>query len=158
GRLSHQRLCLCHCRCIAHGGEFYMEPCRAPPFDHCGRNVFSMACIEKALRPSRGRGRCPKAADCSDVTQVEGFDRLRAAVGAVEETAVDAVVGLARALVCALDRERAMGQRLACHLDTAETAGLQNGVQLHLRAEDLLHAADVLGTGEHVDVAVEVAA
>ena len=57
---------------------------------------------------------------------------------------IDAAVGGAVALVGALDRELAVGQRLAGHLDAAEAARLEHGVELDLGAEDLLHAADVL--------------
>ena len=51
-----------------------------------------------------------------------------------------------------------MGQRVAGHLDPAEAAGLQNGLEIDLGGEDVLHAADVLAAGQHVDEAVEVAA
>src|SRR5215475_11022329 len=91
----------------------------------------------------------------SDVAQVEGPQALGAFVGAVEEAAVDAAVGLARALVGALDRELAVGQRLACHLDAAEAALLEHRGELDLGREHLLHAADVLAAVEAVDVAVE---
>src|SRR5215475_3620612 len=94
----------------------------------------------------------------SDVAQVEGPQALGAAVGAVEEAAVDAAVGLPFALVGALDRELAVGQRLTCHLDAAEAALLEHRRELDLGRKDLLHAADVLVAGEPVDVAVEVAA
>ena len=51
-----------------------------------------------------------------------------------------------------------MRQRLPRHLDAAKAAGLEHGGKLHLGAEDLLHAADVLLAVETVDVAVEIAA
>src|SRR3954454_25998 len=94
----------------------------------------------------------------SDVAQIEGAQPLAALVGAIEEAAVDAAIGLAAALVGALDRELAVRQGLAGHLDAAEAARLQHRRQVHLRPIDLLHAADVLRTGEAVDVAVEEAA
>src|SRR4051794_31448591 len=94
----------------------------------------------------------------ADVAQVEGAQALGPAVAAVEEAAVDAAVGLAAALVGLLDRELAVGQRLAGHLHAAEAALLEHRAQLHLRPIDLLHAADVLSAGEAVDEAVEVAA
>ncbi len=93
-----------------------------------------------------------------DVAQVERAQPLGAAVGAVEEAPVDAVVLAAAALVGPLDRERAVRQRLAGHLHAAEAAGLQHRVELDLGAEDLLHAADVLDAGQRVEVAVEEAA
>src|SRR5260221_9974270 len=94
----------------------------------------------------------------SDIAKVEGAQALGALVGAVEEAPVDAVVGLAGALVGPLDRELAVRQRLAGHLHAAEAARLEHGGEAHLGAEDLLHAADVLLAVEAVDVAVEVAA
>src|SRR3954447_2635088 len=93
----------------------------------------------------------------SDIAQVEGADPLCAGVGAVEEAAVDAVIGVARALVGALDPELAVRQRIAGHLDAAEAARLQDRVELDLGGEDVLHATDVLDAVEHVDEAVEVA-
>src|SRR3954451_16404574 len=94
----------------------------------------------------------------SEVAQVEGAQALGAVVGTVEEAAVHAVVGGAGALVCALDRELALGQRLTGHLHAAEAAGLQDGVEFYPGSIDALHAADVLDPGEDVVVAVEVMA
>src|SRR3954447_9007417 len=93
-----------------------------------------------------------------NVAQIEGAKTLATLVGAVEEAAVDAAVGLALALVGALDRELAVGQRLAGHLDAAEAAWLQHRRELDLGPVDLLHAADILLAGEAVDVAVDEAA
>src|SRR6476646_174121 len=94
----------------------------------------------------------------SDIAKVEGAQAFRAPIRAVEEALIDAAVGLAAALVGALDREGAMRKRVAGHLDAAEAALLQHRAQLHLGRVDLLHAADVLLAGKAVDVAVEVAA
>src|SRR5260221_1302738 len=94
----------------------------------------------------------------SDIAKVEGAQALGALVGAVEEAPVDAVVGLAGALVGPLDRELAVRQRLAGHLHAAEAARLEHGGEAHLGAEDLLHAADVLLAVEAVAGAVEGAA
>src|SRR6476469_5423968 len=93
-----------------------------------------------------------------NVAQIEGAQPLVALVGAVEEAAVDAAVGLAFPLVGALDRELAVRQRLAGHLHAAEAARLQNRRQLDLCPVHLLHAADVLLAGEAIDIAVEEAA
>src|SRR5436309_431469 len=90
-----------------------------------------------------------------NVAQIERAQPLAALVGAVEEATVDAAVGLALALVGALDRELTVRQRLAGHLNAAEAAWLQHRRQLDLGPVDLLHAADVLSAGEAVDVAVE---
>ena len=51
-----------------------------------------------------------------------------------------------------------MRQWLAGHLDPAETSRLEHSLELDLCAEDLLHAAHVLVSAEHVDVAIEEAA
>ena len=67
-------------------------------------------------------------------------------------------VGLAVALVGALDRELAVGQPFAGHLHPAEAARLQDRLELDLGGEDALHAADVLAAAQHVDEAVEIAA
>src|SRR5215469_1615877 len=93
----------------------------------------------------------------SDVAQIESPQPFAAPVGAIEEAAVDAVIGLARALVGALDRELAVGQRRAGHLHPAEAAGLEHRRELDLGAVDPLHAADVLLAGQPVEVAVEEA-
>src|SRR5665811_1308982 len=93
-----------------------------------------------------------------EVAQVEGAQALRPAIGAVEEASIDALVLFAGIRVGALDRERAVRQRRAGHLHAAEAARPQHRVELDLGAEDLLHAADVLGPAQRVDEAVEVVA
>src|SRR3954447_19372158 len=93
-----------------------------------------------------------------NVAQIEGAQPLAAFVGAIEEAAVDAAVGVALSLIGPLDRELAVGQWLAGHLDAAEAAWLQHCRELDLRPVDLLHAADVLLARESVDVAVDEAA
>src|SRR4029077_1684338 len=80
----------------------------------------------------------------SDVSEVEGTQALGALVSAIEEAAVDAVVALARPLVGPLDRELAVRQRLAGHLDATETARLEHRRKLDLGRVDAAHAADVL--------------
>src|SRR4051812_41971310 len=51
-----------------------------------------------------------------NVAKIEGAQALATLVGAVEEAAIDAAVGLALSLIGLLDRELAVGQWLAGHL------------------------------------------
>src|SRR5688500_12524140 len=91
------------------------------------------------------------------VAQVERLDLG----GAVEEPPVDALERRPVALVGLLDRELALGERVAGHLDPAEAAralGEQEHVEVDLGAEDLVEAAEEALTGGGVFVGVEEAA
>src|SRR4051794_38158158 len=71
------------------------------------------------------------------VPEVEGAERVRRAVGIVEETPVGAVVGLAEAALDGLlYGERAAAQRLPGQLDAAEAAARALGL-LEQRDVDL---------------------
>src|SRR5262249_23951829 len=97
-----------------------------------------------------------------EVAQVERPNRLGLVVWSVEEAAVDAFVGGPIALVGLLDAELAVRERVASHLDPAESLtgalGEQEHVEVDLGGEDLVHAAEVPATGPGVLVAVEVLA
>ena len=112
--------------------------------------------LHESVSPTSGPNPVTRA---SNVAQIEGAQALGAFVGAVEEAAVDAVVG--RRLSPRRRARPRTGSAAAASpviLTPPKPPGCEHRDEVDLGAEDFLHAADVLVAVEAVDVAVEVAA
>src|SRR4051794_22638820 len=132
----------------------------ALPYSSPSRDSTHCRRCSKPGRPARRRSRttCGRRRSCARralrLETVAEVESGLAHLGRVEKRRVDAVEGLAGAVVGALDREPALRQRSTRHLHAAEAVAralllLEDG-DVDLAAEDLVYAAHVAPPGGFV--------